>query len=75
MGSGYKLYYNGNDECKNGVGIMLDSELKEGMIEVNRVSDRVIWIKLELNGTVENVVSTYAPQTYQQWCTVWKRLK
>ena len=30
MRSGYKLYYNGNNGRRNGVGTMLDSELKEG---------------------------------------------
>ena len=38
----YKLYYNGSDGCRNGVGIMLEPELKERVIEVSRVSDRVI---------------------------------
>ena len=44
-------------------GIILDPELKEEAIEVNRVFDRMIWIKLELNGSVENVVCIYIPQT------------
>ena len=48
MGCGYKLYYNGRDGHRNGVGIMLEPELMETVIEVNQVS----WIKLELNGTV-----------------------
>ena len=42
MGNGYKLYYNGVDGRRNGVGIVLDSELKKGVLSVSRESDRLI---------------------------------
>ena len=62
MGNGYKLYYNGVDGRSNGVEIVLDPELKKGVLSVSRESDQLIWIKKEINKVVVNVVSAYAPQ-------------
>ncbi|XP_070001998.1 uncharacterized protein [Nicotiana sylvestris] len=44
---------------KNGVGILVDREL---MIEVRRVNDRLMRIKLVVGGFTVNVISAYAPQ-------------
>ena len=62
MDNGYKLYYNGVDGRRNGVGIVLDPELKKGVLSVSRESDRLIWIKMEINKVLVNVISAYAPQ-------------
>ena len=62
MGNGYKLYYNGVDGRRNGAGIVLDPELKKGVLSVSRESDRLIWIKMEINKVAVNVVSAYTPQ-------------
>ena len=40
LGNGYKLYYMGTDNKRNGVGIVLSPELKQGVWQVSRVSDR-----------------------------------
>ena len=61
-GNGYKLYYTGEDCKGNGVGIVLSPGLKEGVLQVNRESDRLIWIKLAVGNMTVNVVSAYAPQ-------------
>ena len=61
MGNGYKLYYTGEDCKRNGVGIALSPGLKEGVLQVNRESDRLIWMKLAVGNVTVNVVSTYAP--------------
>ena len=37
-------------------------ELVESVLEVKRVSDRLIAMKLEANGSILNIVSAYAPQ-------------
>ena len=42
MGDGYKLYYTGEDGRRNGVGIVLSPELKGGVLQVNRESDRIV---------------------------------
>ena len=37
-------------------------ELAESVLEVKRVSDRLMAIKLEVKRSILNIVSTYAPQ-------------
>ena len=62
LGRGFKLYYYGVDETKNGVGIVLESELVDKVVEVNRVSERLMWAKLITKVGVVIIVSVYAPQ-------------
>ena len=61
IGAGCKLYYHGVNG-KSGVGIILREGHIKGVIEVKRVSDRVMSMKLEIEGVMINVVSAYAPQ-------------
>ena len=42
IGGGCKLFYNGDEGRKNGIAIMVREELAESVLEVNRVSDRLI---------------------------------
>ena len=58
IGDGYKVFYNGADE-KNGIGIVVREELVESVLEVKRVSDRLITMKLEVKGSTLNIVSAY----------------
>ncbi|XP_019236209.1 PREDICTED: craniofacial development protein 2-like [Nicotiana attenuata] len=58
---GYKLWYSGVVRGKNGVGILVDRDLRESVIEVRRVNDRLIFIKLVIGECTLNVVSAYAP--------------
>ena len=62
IGSGFKIFYNGANGRKNGIGIVLREELAESVLEVKRVSDRLTAMKLEVKGSILNIVSTYAPQ-------------
>ena len=62
MGNGYKLYFHGLGKKRNGIGIILKPELTKGVIEVRRVSDRVLEMKLEIGTELINVVSAYTPQ-------------
>ena len=59
---GCKIFYNEADGRKNGIGIVLREELAESVLEVKRVSDRLMAMKLEVNGSILNIVSAYAPQ-------------
>ena len=59
-GEGCKLWYNGSD--RNGVGIVLRKDLVDRVVEVERASDRLISMKLEVDGILINLVSAYAPQ-------------
>ncbi|XP_019237909.1 PREDICTED: craniofacial development protein 2-like [Nicotiana attenuata] len=60
---GYKLWFSGVVKGKNGVGILVDRELRESVVEVRRVNDRLIAIKVVVGGSTLNVISAYAPQT------------
>ena len=42
MENSYKLYYTDEDCKRNGVGIVLSPGLKEGVLQVNRESSRLI---------------------------------
>ena len=45
------------------MGIILNDEMKTGVLSVKRRSDRIIWMKVALNGEIINIMSAYAPQT------------
>lgn len=58
---GYKLVYYG--VCKkNGVGIIFDENCKKNIVEVNRISDRMMAVKVLINEEIVNIISAYAPQ-------------
>ncbi|KAK3548030.1 hypothetical protein QTP70_003062 [Hemibagrus guttatus] len=62
IGAGFKLFYYGVDIKRNGVSVVLKEEFVRNVLEVKRVSDRVMSLKLEIEGVMLNVVSGYAPQ-------------
>ncbi|KAM3382190.1 hypothetical protein P3S68_007763 [Capsicum galapagoense] len=59
---GYKLWYSGSERRRNGVGILVDEELRGQVVEVKRINDRLMTIKLVIRGFTLNVCSAYAPQ-------------
>ena len=63
IGNGYKLYYSGTTNNRNGVGIILHSSLTAGVISVERCSDRIMGIQIEVCGAILHVISAYALQT------------
>jgi hypothetical protein len=46
--TGFKLWYSGIVANKNGVGILIDKTLKDGVVDVKRQGDRIILVKLVL---------------------------
>nr|XP_016485907.1 PREDICTED: craniofacial development protein 2-like [Nicotiana tabacum] len=60
---GYKLWYSEVQRGKNGVGILVDGELRKSVVEVRRVNDRLMTIKLVVGECTLNIVSAYAPHT------------
>ncbi|KAI5094339.1 hypothetical protein C0J45_16063 [Silurus meridionalis] len=62
IGGGFKLFYHGVDGKRNGVGVILKEEYSKSVVEVKRVSGRVMNVKLEVEGMMINVISAYAPQ-------------
>ncbi|XP_019250911.1 PREDICTED: craniofacial development protein 2-like [Nicotiana attenuata] len=59
---GFKLWYSGRVRGKNWVGILVDKDLRELLVEVKRVNDRLLAIKIVVGGYALKVVSAYAPQ-------------
>ena len=53
----------GNDEGSTGVGIFLAEKWIDKVIDINRVNDRIMLIKLIVGKSVVSVVSAYAPQS------------
>jgi hypothetical protein len=59
--TGFKLWYTRKERSKNGVDILIDKSLKNGVVAVRRQGDKIIMIKLFFGDLVLNVISAYAP--------------
>ena len=57
IGGGCKLFYNEADGRGNGIGIVVREELLESVLEVKRMSDRLMVMKLEVKGSILNIHS------------------
>ncbi|KAF7711439.1 hypothetical protein C0J45_0417 [Silurus meridionalis] len=62
IGGGFKLLYHGVDGKRNGVGVILKEEYSKSVVEVKRVSDRVMNVKLEDDRVMINVICAFALQ-------------
>ncbi|XP_063600304.1 uncharacterized protein LOC134776484 [Penaeus indicus] len=62
IGGGCKMWYRGDDGQRNGVGVVVRGDLVDNVVEVERISDRMMTMKLEVNGILINIVCAYAPQ-------------
>ncbi|KAI5619328.1 hypothetical protein C0J50_21359 [Silurus asotus] len=61
-GGVFKLFFHGVDGKRNGVGVILKEEYRKSVVEVKRVFDKLMNVKLEVKGAMINVISAYAPQ-------------
>ncbi|XP_060171841.1 uncharacterized protein LOC132603008 [Lycium barbarum] len=59
---GYKLWFSGRSKCRNVVGILVDGELRDQVVEVRRATDRMMSIKVVVEGLTVNIISAYASQ-------------
>jgi hypothetical protein len=60
--TGFKLWYTRTVANRNGVGVLIDKSLKNGVVGVRRQGDRIILVKLVIGDLVLNVISAYVPQ-------------
>jgi len=58
----YKVFWAGCEEGVSGVGVLVAERWIDNVVEVRRVSERVIVVRLVVGKSVLNVVSVYAPQ-------------
>jgi exonuclease III len=59
---GFKLWYTGTTINKNGVVIVLNKSLKDGVVDIKQQGERIILVKLLVGDLIFNVISAYAPQ-------------
>ena len=62
IGEGYKMYYFGTSNNRNGVAVILERVWHDKILKVDRISDRIIDVKLAYGNSILNVISAYAPQ-------------
>ena len=62
IGEGFKLYYHAISRARNGIGIILSKEWQNKILEIKRISDRIMMMKLVAENTMLNIISVYAPQ-------------
>ncbi|GJS42414.1 leucine--tRNA ligase [Tanacetum coccineum] len=61
-GNQYKLWYSGSTTAHNGVGVILAPNLKDKVIQVSSISDRIMMVRLVIEEETIRVFSVYAPQ-------------
>ncbi len=61
-GSRYKWFWKGSGGRQNGVGIAVKEELAKAVLGINRVSDRMMELKLTIGDSLVSFVVVYVPQ-------------
>jgi len=59
----YRLFWKGEKTGQGGVGLMVRKDLAESVMEVKRVSPRILAMELAVSGEVFSVISVYGPQS------------
>ena len=59
----YKLWWSGKRDTVGGVGVMVKKELCEQVVEVRRLSDRVMTVVVVFEQDVLRLICGYAPQS------------
>ena len=58
----HKPWWSGGEKSLNGVGVVVGENLIDKVIEAERHGDKIIKLKLVLEGIIYNFISAYAPQ-------------
>ena len=59
----YKFFWIGNEKGTADVGFLLAEKWVESVVEINRISDRICTIKINVGASILTVLSVYAPQS------------
>ena len=62
LGEGYKIIYSGESNKRNGVGIILSRKWKDNVVDVKRVSDRLMGIKVKGGQEMITIILAYGSQ-------------
>ncbi|XP_063706243.1 craniofacial development protein 2-like [Culicoides brevitarsis] len=57
-----KFYFHGEENNRNGIGIIIPTYLQNNIISVTKTNDRLMGIKIVIGNKIWNIVSAYAPQ-------------
>ena len=69
IGGGFKLLYHGVDGRRNDVlGNILKENYAESVVEVKRKSDRIVSVKMEIEGVMMNVIKCWRVCTTEKEC-------
>ncbi len=63
MGEVYKIYYHGDTTNRNGIGIIVSQKWRDNVLNINRITDRIMALQLVISKRKMNVLSVYMPQT------------
>ena len=77
LGNGFKPFYHGETNTRNGVGIILGEKLIDNVLQLNRKSDRIMRIQLVIAEKNMIIISVYAPQigcSDDEKLTFWEEL-
>ena len=66
------MWYCGRGNKRNGVGIVLKNDCVDRVIELGKISDRIISMKMELDGVALNMISV---QMRHKWPVCVKKRK
>lgn len=60
----FKLWYLGGSMDRNEVGIFLDGDHREQVVEVRKINDEMMTIKLVVEGLTLNIISAFTRHKY-----------
>ncbi|KAI9078219.1 hypothetical protein K1719_039833 [Acacia pycnantha] len=58
----FRLWYTGKVCTRNSVGILIDKEWRSNVVEVKKIEDIIIYVRMIVGKETINIISTYAPQ-------------
>ena len=59
----YKFFWSGGTGKQGGVGVLLAEHWVDRVLDAQKPSDRVMWVKLRADGFAIRVIAAYAPQS------------
>ena len=62
IGRRYKLFWQGYNKGTAGVGVFIADRWIDSVVDVDRVNERIMYVKLVIGKQIVNSVSAYAPQ-------------
>ena len=58
----YKFFWSGSSTGVGGMGVLVSRDWVDKIVEINRVNDRLMFLKLLIGKRIITIVSAYAPQ-------------